>query len=694
MPKKDVSWQAPPFTALGPERQGWIEEACIQEGENWLKGQRAYSDIPKSISIIAGQIAEDANQKRSQLNINRAKYLLRKVVETLSDTREVGKYSSGNKIFQSQVEMFNKTACAAAKEGNFVGSLRQCLQYMVGTAKGYLWPRATRMNGEDMKIEFYPLGFMDVLPVQLPSNNDLQKAYSVTIIIMMPVWEAHGRFPWCQHSLLPIARRRYTSTISARRLDLAERFRYGDSTGANWDNLYCEIRYTFIRDLAINETKDTVIPMGIPDTSWSYDVPYIGQEIPAGMGLSGKVEMRKAEPEDCMLYPYRRLMISSRGMRKPIYDGPAKDWHGQVPLAEYCADDWPWEPGGFSLTHDIFTIERSRQSAERLVDQLLKARLDPTLAYDRQAGLNDGTAQSIDPFEERGRVGVDGDPEKVFRALLPDRLLEVPSAAEAWIKYLIDSEDKQLGLNEIQALAEFKANLQNDNAFEKALGFVGPLIKGIASGMERSTGTVWDQMRFLIPQYLTTKRVMQWVGPDGVSPETFDFDPESILPSHGLDEFLYMAQNTVVPQKSIYTPAQRARTLAKNIVLLTVPGTMHDITQTQEQMKFLQLYRGGFPIAPHDVAKKLNIENYGEIDGATYFERWFNWQKIEIRLKAQLARLAQSEMPAPPPGDETGTGPKGGQKGTGGRAPTGKQAPKIKQKTGAAGPRTVVSESG
>ena len=28
----------------------------------------------------------------------------------------------------------------------------------------------------------------------------------------------------------------------------------------------------------------------------------------------------------------------------------------------------------------------------------------------------------------------------------------------------------------------------------------------------------------------------------------------------------------------------------------------------------MTLYRGGFPFAPHDVAKKLNIEGYGEIE--------------------------------------------------------------------------------
>ncbi len=134
---------------------------------------------------------------------------------------------------------------------------------------------------------------------------------------------------------------------------------------------------------------------------------------------------------------------------------------------------------------------------------------------------------------------------------------------------------------------------------------------------------------------------------------------------------------------------------AKNLRLITVPHTMHEITQTQEQMKWLQLFRGGFPLAPHDVAKKLNIDNYGEIDGSTYWERYVNYKELEIEQASRLAQLAQSLAP---PGSEAGgspSSPGGGQNKTGGRPPSGQKSPKIRQKTGGPlGPRTTVSESG
>lgn len=699
--KQDQSWQAPSFLDSPSNRMGWVEEACVQEGEAWLKGQAAYNDIPRALDIIAGKIGEDANQKHSDLNVNHAKYIVRQIVSVLSDVREGGIYHSDTKYLSAQAGMLNKAAKAIALEGKFPRRLRKSLQYMSATAKGYLWPKFERMPGEEGRINFEPLGLLDVLPVQLPPDNDLQKAYSVTIIVFMPVYMAHGKFSAFQKSLKPVARRRYASTVSARRLDLAERFKYGETHGENWSNLYCEIRYTFIRDLAINETNQ-VIPMGDigtdgqPTTSWSYLVPYKGMLIPSHVGSDGKMSMRPAEWEDCMIYPRRRLMITSKGMNRPMYDGPAKDWSGMVPLAEYCCDDWVWEPSGYSLTHDIASMEKARQAAERGVDQTVKSRLDPYLGYDRSMGLNDQTALTVDPYQERGRVGVDGEVRKVVDTLLPQWLMEIPAEVPAWIKYLKDSQDAQLGLNEIKNLAEFKANVNSESALEKATSLVGPLVKDIGLGMEDGTSTIWEIMKYMIPQFYTAKRIIQYVGVDGITPETYDYDPAKLVPSHGPDEFRNMPKDLVIANKSQYDEITRGRLFAQNVRVMTVPHTILNITQTTEQLKWMTLYRGGFPLAPHDVAKKLNIEGYGEIEGDTYWERYINYKEQELEQQARLAQLAQSLLPPgaqPPAGG--GTGPHGGAKGTGGRPPSGGQSPKVKQKSGGpVGPRTTVSESG
>ena len=700
---KTQQWQAPSFLATGSERMGWLEEAAIQEGENWIKGQTAYSDIPKGLNIISGRLGDDAQQKRSQLNINHAKYDIRKIVGTLSDIREIGGFQSDIRVYADQAAMLTKSARAVALEGEFPRRLRMALQYGSISSVGYIWPKAERLRGKEMRINFEPMGLLDVLPVQIPQDNNLQGAYIVTCIVFMPVYLAHGKFPEFQDKLKPIARRRYTSSVSARRLDLQERFKYGETDGSNWANLYCELRYSFINDLSMNPFPDKEVPMGDfdekgePKTSWSYKVPYLGQEIPDHVTQGGVMVTRPAEPEDCMLYPNLRLMISSKGMNKPMYDGPAKDLHGMMPPVPFCMDDWPWEPLGFSLAHDIHSIERSRQAAERGIDQIAKSRLDPSLGYDRSQGLNDVTALTIDPFEERGRIGVDGEVRKVIDALLPEWLMNVPVWIENFIKYLNEKEDAQLGLNEIQNLAEFKATLQSDNALDKATSLVGPIVKDIGSGMESSVAKIWQMLKFMIPQHFTTRRIMQWVGPDGITPETFDYDPSKIVPSHGPDEFHNRDEKEVIAKTSVYTDSQRLKLFCNNVRLTVVPHRLLGITQMEEQLKWTMLFRSGFPMAPHDLAKKLNIDNFGEIEGETIWDRYVNYKEKELEIQAKLAQLAQSLLPpgAEPP-KSPGTGKSGGQKTTGGRPPSGGQAPKIKAKSGGplGAPRTTVSESG
>jgi len=673
---------------------GWIAES-IKEGERWVEAQAGPKAVDAAMDLISGKI--DSCAKRSDLNTNHAKYAIRKIVAALADVREIALYRSDAKYFAPSADMMNKVTRSIYLESYFPQQLKKCLQHMAVGGSGYLWPKYQRANygyGEG-RFEFQPLGVWDVLPNQVPDTHDIQEAYVVTAVQYMPVALAHAKFPMFQSSLLPMARSRYRGRLARRRIDLAERFRFGDATN-NWQDLTCEIFYTWVRDVTVNPF-DTTIPMGDPDSSWFYEVPYLGQQIPGDVSYGGVRRTRDATPEDCLIYPRLRLIISARGMEQPMYDGPAFDWHAMIPIVRYCADEWPFESLGYSLIHDIHSIERARQSLERAVDQIAKARLDPAMGYDRSAGINDATALALDPYEPRKRLGVDGDPAASFKPLLPVELLDVPGWVETWVQYLLQREDAQLGLNDVGNLAAMKANVAAGNdVVDKGLEFVGPLVKDIASGMEASTARVGEMMKWMVPQYMTVRRVMQIVGPDGLTKEFLDYDPESLIPSHGPDEMMFMDHNIAYPGQSAYTRLERARMCAGNLRLMMVPHTLHQLTQMQEQLKYLQLYRGGAPIAFADVAKKLDIDNYGEVEGATGFQRYVNEQKIMIMMKAAAAKLMQAEMPQLPggqPQQQPGTGPKGGPKGTGGRAPSGKEPPQLKQKGGPSGPRTSVVES-
>ena len=245
-----------------------------------------------------------------------------------------------------------------------------------------------------------------------------------------------------------------------------------------------------------------------------------------------------------------------------------------------------------------------------------------------------------------------------------------------------------------------KMNIANDTA-DKMLESIGPIAKGIAARIEKGNKAVGYRMKFLILQWFNVRRIMEYVGPDNIAREVFDFNPDDLVPSHLPDE---MVGGNFPESPSQYDQLTRARWFAKQIRLVSVPSTLLKITQMQEQLKYLQLKRGQAPISWATVMKKMGVENYGEAPGNTEREKWFNeeleTQKLQILAQAQAAQLmkqlgVEPQQGAPGKGKgggKGGGGDKGG--GGGGREPSGGKAPKLKQKGAQGGtPRTTVTES-
>ena len=683
-------WQVPKFEADPERRLGWVEEQ-IQESEGFLSDQRSYKNLSQSMRIFDG-IFND--KSKSTLNSNTLKYNIRKFVETISNVREIGSFGSDAVQFKPYAEIENRVAKAIYTESQYPRQLRKALQYAAVMGVGYLWAKCKAENygfGE-RKLVFEPLGLLDVLPIQVPSNNDIQDAYAVTIYEYMPIAEAHGRFPLYQSQLKPVDAMGITSRMTAKRLDWAEKFRYGEQT-RNWGNLYCEIRYTFVRDLRINTTGH-MLPMGDPGTSWFYEIPYVGQQMLGGIA-GGQRLMRITKAEDCLVYPNLRLLISNRSINVPMYDGPAWDWHGAIPVVGFTVDDWPWEALGLSLVDNVGSIEQTKRKHERKIDQVLSTRLNPPMGYDRTA-TGGPKIENFDIFEENVRAGVDGKPRDVMQSLLPEEV-QVTATNFEFLKYAADLEEKQLGMNDLGNLLNLRLNLSADS-FDKAVEAIGPIAIGIAATMEAGNAKIAYMLKFMIAQWMDAKRIIEYVGPDQITPELFDYDPASLIPSHMPDEYMDAGGASVLPFRDIgegqreiiesqYSKMERARYFARQLRLISIPSTLLKLTQAQEQTKYMALFGRGFPISPHTVAKKLGIDNFGEIPGSTEFEKWVNWKKLEIALMAEAQQLA-GRLGIGQPGQGTG------KQHAGGRPPTDQKQGKLKLKDKKTNPRPIVSTSG
>jgi hypothetical protein len=664
----------------------------IQEGEGFLENQTCYKNLSQNLRIFDGILRAD--KTKSTLLTNELKYDIRKFCETLAEVREIAGYGSDHPAYKSIAEMLTKVSKAVYLESDFPFQILKVLQYAAVMGIGYLWPKvkADEYGYGERKLVFEPLGLLDVVPVQIPRSNDVQDAYAVSVFDYLPIAEAHGRFPLFQQRLQTVGRWSYKNRMQARRQDYAEMYRYGEQ-GRSFGNLYCEIRYTFVRDMRINITGKE-LPMGDPETSWFYKVPSVGQMIFAGM-KGGLPFFRQATREDCRVYPNLRLLITSSGIEQPMYDGPAFDWDSKMPIIQYTVDDWAWEPLGRSLVDDVGSIEQTKRKIERKLDQVITVTLNPPLGYN-MTETGGPKVEHFDIFEEDVRIGLDGKPKETLQSVLPEEVRPTELHFK-FLEYIRNAEQTQLGLLDLGNLQNMKMNITSETA-DKMIESIGPIAKGIAARIEKANKAVGNRMKFLILQWFNVRRIMEYIGPT-VAPEVFDFNPDDLVPSHLPEEMIGTGFPTI---SSMYPRLERARWFARNIRLTSVPNTLLKITQIQRQLMMLQLKRGGAPISWSTVMKDLDIQNWGETPGNTEKEKWFNEEVEMQKLKIIAAVLAQQFMKQlgiqPPQDDSQGGGGKGGKGGGGGqtgRKPTGQSGPRIKQKGAAGGePRTVVSESG
>ena len=134
---------------------------------------------------------------------------------------------------------------------------------------------------------------------------------------------------------------------------------------------------------------------------------------------------------------------------------------------------------------------------------------------------------------------------------------------------------------------------------------------------------------------------------------------------------------------------ERVKTFLNNIHAQIAPGSLHGEVQTKMKLLLLQMQRSGFSIDSETVAKACDIQNYGNIEGNTIWEKWTNEQKRKLEFAQQMKELATSLQPQGASGPPAGVGGKPAP----GRPPTGQKPSHMKSKGSAEGARTVVSNT-
>lgn len=674
-----TDYRCPPRTASEVDRLAWLKSTRGQS-EAWLQTQPCYRSFRDAVAYISG-LADDEvlGAGLSDVKAGEVRRDIRELVETLANLRPLSSFKTDNKELYLQNHTLNKLQEAWWYMTRPNEDVKGALQMSAGMGTGWLvveWdPDFYGPGRGDNALTVY--GPHEILPVQLPKDADYQRAYAIHQVREMPIAMAHRKFPLLQNEIFAD---RQSPTWMKKGIEKVQQFLSPvlNMFGMGRDSLSpdpifptVDIVYTYVDDVSVNMTGSTV-QMGMPNTSWSYEVPSMGTQIDSGLRdpTTGQPLMRDVTYDDARLYPMRRLMIWCE--TKLIYDDTSYWWHGKFPGVKFELDRWVWEAVGRPLTTDVLCMESSMTRLMRAIDDASNTRLSPPLQVNEDV-ISEDLAEEFNPRMPDQTLRFSGalvtDP---IKPILPAAFYDVPAFIPQYVESLRSNIQRLLGVSDAQALMKAR-QLPGADTIEKIKEMAGPLIIGMTNGMEVSLQDLGDLWKWNVFQFLTLKRRLQILGDDAMMPEDFDFDPGTLIPSHLPGEETKDSGGNYKPSGK--TSLERAKWYASQFYYFVVPGSIHRITQQTQKLLLLQLKKAGVPLDRWTLAKAFGIDNYGPEPAGTHnvMERVMAEQRMN---EEAAARMAQAQG--------------AGQQGPG-RPNSGKKSPHIQSKDG--GTRTTVSTS-
>ncbi len=622
-------------------RLGWLKEA-VREGETFIRNSTSFQDFQIGKNIIAGIQQNKIPQQLSRITVNLQKRLVRDIVATMSNLRPLWGYSTDNRDLDKPNEILNNLLLAWYQTTFADRGIKAGLQYAAVMGTGWIGPDWkkdfwTRGRGDIAVVWNSP---EDILPVQLPKDGDIQRAYAVTIREETPINLARAMSPTMAHKIVadrsaPSGLRKGIGKMASFLSPVLNRFAADQKSRKAVDSVFptVDIYQTYVMDLSINEGPFPRV-MGEPGTYWNYTVPVYGSEFTDPK--TGKT--RKATVEDSMLYPFRRLITWCNSC--VIRDDTSYWWHGMVPRVPLEFDKWAWEFLGYSMTRDLDSIEQSNNTLRRAMDDSANTKLRPPLMYDDRT-MSQAMMESLDTRVPGSAIPVDFTiTETPIRPILPPGTYD----PGPWIPQMIDSNETMMkylsGVNDYAAIAKAQ-QIPSSDTIEKMMEMAGPMVQDMSRNMESSLGKLGEMVKGMFFEFYDAPRRLQILGPDGITKEDVEYyEPGTLFPSH----MPWEAKSG----PSTYSSVERARHYMDSFYFKITPNSLHQITQFSRKLLYIQLQKAGVPIDPWTMAEICDIPNFGRAPQGTttVFEKWVAFEKIKGELTAHIQAKSQEILAA------------------------------------------------
>lgn len=678
------SYFAPPAVLPSGRKLGWLREA-YRESELGIEACYGYDLLDEDLRIVKQQfgdalsgagigIAAIANaalstptgaNAKTTLHVPQVKRMLSELTCILGNIEPSWTHTASNEELRDISDKLDACTRVWWDRTHAIERIIETIQWSAVNRTGYIFPTWNpHFHGINQgDIELRVGGPKSFFPLWCPKSNDIQQAYAGTIVNDMPITEFAITWPTLVNSV------RVDDQATANLAQQAGRAIGGALRGAaelfdpsdgkkQFHGKVPAVRvyYTYVRDMTMNLTGNTV-NMGTPRTSWNYAVPAIGSDIPTGLinPNTGQDLTRKAEKEDCYLYPWLRLIIWTNDV--VCYDGPSYWFHGKIPAVKLTLDPWPWDYLGGSLVRDIASqaeafnrlirsIDHREQKKARPPRQVNMDQIDDTTAEDlRRIIETPGELVKVENFREG----------EAIRPLDDPRNNEIQQWEGEYGKQLVEMMSDILGLNNLQRLAESRQIPSGDTS-EKLLEITGARTQRKGNIMEKFCSELAPMVDGLILQWYTTPFRWKLFGYKGVSVYDYDHDPGSLVPANLPGEPL--ANGNVFGSGvsgRFNSRIKRARYLMTTMGVQIERGSLLDVTSMTRQLLELRLFQDpNFPKDPISLAESLRLNNMGQIedgeDKDSRIGRAKKWARIQTETLAALQAMAQQIMQAGQPG--------------------------------------------
>lgn len=584
---------------------GYMREA-VQEGDNFLRRQHGYLRIDQAQRMVMNEIDGDLRPADlSNVTDNEYGSIWLQLQAQNTDTRPFFLFSTKNPLYGAQMKTLN--ACAEhwwlqrQIDMRFRDAIAQCST----NATACFWTTWNPLVGD---YESRVIDGRDALPVRPSSYHSYQDCEILVIRQERSVNELCRRWPSYAAEIRADKSIRDASAAITEDADTYSNRVIG-STGAPF------FRYKAFLERAKAAMSGGAFPVTDLYTAYVHDYSRNRSRIDSKLMGPWSSDPKPRPLRDWsyeagpgeLLYPGGRVIVFTAGC--VLYDGPNSYWHDQFPASKLTLIQPPYARTylGKAPMWDIMDWQKELNEAQRVIADHMGKFVEPDIVIDQNSGLSRNSAEKIRTRKKGNKFFKRVGPGDGFRfeypPPLPPEVLLRPDSIIARMRSLAQVFDMQTVLN--------KGQLPANETLGAILSAHTAGVRMMSRTLEAFMREVGTQMAYNFPQKYTKAMRIQIQGPLGVGFQDFDIDPGVLVPQFTGSDFDEHGNLRQAALASPRTRRSRARDYLRFFSFDVRPNSMLKAAHIDEEMKYIQLARGGF-IDPVTMLERLDFPNIGQ----------------------------------------------------------------------------------